>query len=140
MQPTIIQGSSFQDERGQLRFVNDFLMNEVKRMYIIEHPSTSVIRAWQAHQKEQKWFFVLEGSFEVKLVQPDNWEIPDKKLPVQSLKLEASNNEVLHIPAGYANGLRALEENSKLLIFSDQDLKEASADNFKFNKDYWNCW
>lgn len=140
MQPTIIQGGSFQDERGGLRFINDFLMDQVKRMYIIEHPSTVVIRAWQAHQKEQKWFFVLEGSFEIKIVQPDNWQVPNKNLPVQSFTMQASSNEVLHIPGGYANGLRALAENSKLLVFSDFDLIEAATDNFKFDKDYWDCW
>lgn len=137
---SLIKGGTFQDERGTMRFANDFLMDLVKRMYIIEPRDTTVIRAWQAHKEEQKWFFVLEGSFEVKLVQPDNWELPSKKLPVQSLTLAALSNEVLHIPGGYANGFKALEAGSKLLVFSDTEIKHASEDNYRFDKDYWDCW
>ncbi|MGF7231475.1 WxcM-like domain-containing protein [Arachidicoccus sp.] len=137
---SLIKGGTFQDERGTMRFANDFLMDQVKRMYIIEPRDTTVIRAWQAHKEEQKWFFVLEGSFEVKLVQPDNWELPSKKLPVQSLTLAALSNEVLHIPGGYANGFKALEAGSKLLVFSDTEIKHASEDNYRFDKDYWDCW
>lgn len=137
---SLIKGGTFQDERGTMRFANDFLMDQVKRMYIIEPRDPTVIRAWQAHKEEQKWFFVLEGSFEVKLIQPDNWELPSKKLPVQSLTLAALSNEVLHIPGGYANGFKALEAGSKLLVFSDTEIKHASEDNYRFDKDYWDCW
>lgn len=140
MQPSIIRGGNFSDERGSMRFVNGFDMMQVRRMYIIEHPDTAVVRAWQAHRKEQKWFFVLEGSFEVQVVQPDVWDSPSRALDVQSWKLAAAENKILHIPGGFANGFRALEKNARLLVFSDFDMEQAAADNFRFDKDYWQSW
>jgi len=82
-QPQIIQGNIHEDERGKLFYANEFDLSDVKRYYIIEHPDTKVIRAWQAHKKEQKWFQVISGSFLVAVVQPDNWEKPSEKLEVR---------------------------------------------------------
>jgi hypothetical protein len=48
--PTIIKGGSFSDDRGLMRFVNDFRFDDVKRFYFIKHPDLSVKRAWQGHQ------------------------------------------------------------------------------------------
>lgn len=138
--PAIIQGGDFHDARGTMRFVNGFDMSQIKRMYIIEHPDITIVRAWQAHQREQKWFFVLEGMFHIQTVQPDDWITPSKTLHIQSWSLTASENKILHIPSGFANGFRALERNSKLLIFSDFDMDQAATDNFRFDKDYWNSW
>ena len=140
LQPTVIKGGSFRDMRGNLRFVNGFLMDKVKRMYIIEQLDTVAIRAWQGHKLEQKWFFVLEGAFHIQLVQPDNWESPSKDLFPRSFNMLAENNEVLHVPGGFANGFRATENNSKLLVFSNFNIKQVEMDNYRFEKDYWNCW
>ena len=61
--PGIIQGGQHVDARGKLTFFNDFDMGAVKRFYVIEHPDTETVRAWQAHKTEQKWFHVIAGSF-----------------------------------------------------------------------------
>jgi WxcM-like, C-terminal. len=66
--PVIISGNKHQDERGILSFINDFDMEPVKRFYTIFHHDTTVVRAWQGHQVEQKWFVVLEGAFDIALV------------------------------------------------------------------------
>ena len=42
----------------------------------------------------------------------------------------------MHIPSGYANGFRALEENSKLLIFADYPLGAISDDQVRFDKKF----
>jgi dTDP-4-dehydrorhamnose 3,5-epimerase len=52
--PEIIKGGSYSDNRGEIRFVNDFQFDDVKRFYFIKHPDKSVIRAWQGHQFEKK--------------------------------------------------------------------------------------
>ncbi len=57
----IIEGSSFQDNRGFIRLINDFDLEKVRCMYLIK-PEVNVIRAWQGHKKESKWFYVLSGS------------------------------------------------------------------------------
>ncbi|MCG9881030.1 MAG: hypothetical protein MH472_10575, partial [Bacteroidia bacterium] len=63
----LIEGNIHQDERGGVRFVNDFDMSDVVRMYCIE-PKVGVVRAWQGHKIERKWFYVAKGRFLVKTV------------------------------------------------------------------------
>ena len=140
MIPEIIKGRKHVDERGVLSFVNDFDLKEIKRFYTIEHPDTVVVRAWQAHKAEQKWFFVSAGSFEIRLVQIDDWENPSKQPEVASYILSGDDPRVLHVPAGFANGMRALTEHSKLLIFSDLHKDDSMADNTRFDKNYWGNW
>ena len=70
----IIQGGEHEDKRGLIRYCNGFDLSDVRRFYLIEHTSIDTVRAWQGHQREQKWFFVTEGSFKMVLVQPDNWK------------------------------------------------------------------
>ncbi|MDQ7960979.1 dTDP-4-dehydrorhamnose 3,5-epimerase family protein [Flavobacterium lindanitolerans] len=139
-QPQIIQGNIHEDERGKLFYVNEFDLSEVKRYYIIEHPDILVIRAWQAHKREQKWFQVISGSFVVAVVQPDDWENPSEKLEVREFVLNADENQILHIPGNFANGFKALEKNSKMIVFSDFSLEESSKDNFRFDSKLWFDW
>ena len=137
MLPHKIIGGIHFDKRGKLSFINDFDMSQIKRFYLIEHEETSIIRAWQGHKLEQKWFFVLKGSFLVGVVQPDNWENPSKDLEVKTFILKDTNNEILYIPGGFANGFRALEPGSVLQVFSDLHLSTSVADNFRFNTELW---
>lgn len=58
----VIEGSSFQDNRGIIRFVNEFDLKNIRRMYVIK-PETNVIGAWQGHKIVKKWFYVLSGFF-----------------------------------------------------------------------------
>jgi len=58
----VIEGNIHRDERGVVRFVNDFDMKKVVRMYCIK-PKLGVVRAWQGHKRETKWFYVAKGSF-----------------------------------------------------------------------------
>jgi len=136
----IIQGGSFEDSRGKLIFYNDFDLSEVKRFYLIEHPNIDTVRAWQGHQREQKWFFVVEGAFKIVLVQPDHWENPSKKLVTEEFILKSSEPKVLHVPGNYANGFKALEPKSKIMVFSSFTVEESSSDNFRFDKDLWYDW
>lgn len=138
--PIIIQGNSHKDHRGFISFVNGFDMSQIKRFYITTHTDTSVIRAWQGHQKEQRWFSAIVGSFKVVLVQPDNWDNPSHSLSVEVFELSANETSILHIPAGYIFGFKALEANSKLLIFADASVEESSNDTFKYNADLWYNW
>jgi dTDP-4-dehydrorhamnose 3,5-epimerase-like enzyme len=138
--PNLIQGGSYQDERGKLTFVNDFDLSQVKRYYIIEHTDASVVRAWQGHKKEQKWFQVLSGRFLVSVIQPDNWENPSENIEPETFILTATENKVLHIPGGFANGFKALEPNSRVIVFSDFSLEESVNDNFRFDSQLWFDW
>ena len=138
--PEIIQGGTHIDARGKLTFFNDFNLKEVRRFYVIEHPDTSVVRAWQGHKIEQKWFYVLAGSFKVTLLRPDNWENPADTLPANEYILSAADNQVLHIPGGFVNGFKALEANSRMMVFSDFAINEAGSDDWRFDKKLWKLW
>ena len=74
--PKLTQGGVFSDDRGTLQFVNDFDMTPIKRMYFTTNITTDVVRAWQGHKIEKRWFYCVKGSFKIKLVQIDNWETP----------------------------------------------------------------
>lgn len=136
----LIKGGQHTDERGTVSFVNDFDMSPVKRFYIIEHPDTTIARAWQAHKEERKWFYLVAGSYKVVLVKPDDWEKPSEKLLTQEFILKSGINPVLHIPGGYANGFKALEAHSKLMVFSDFSIEDAGKDDFRFDKTLWYDW
>ena len=138
--PSIIQGGKHSDARGRMSFVNAFSMDAVKRFYVIEPKNTEIIRAWQGHKQEEKWFHVLNGSFAVVLVEIDNWATPSDNLPYEKFVLEADNNQVLHVPKGYANGFIALEADARLLVFSDASLAESADDNYRFDANKWFEW
>ena len=121
-------------------FFNDFDMEAVKRFYVIEHPDIEIVRAWQGHQKEQKWFYVISGSFKVELVKPDNWENPSPDLKPEEYILKAEDNRVLHIPGGRANGFKALEPGSKMMVFSSFTVDESAQDNYRYDKTLWYNW
>ena len=137
----IIEGNLFSDDRGSLSFVNGFSLKSIVRFYEITPKDTSIIRAWQAHKKESKWFYCSQGSFKVNLIKLDSFENPSQELPVFSYELSANNPQVLFIPGGYANGFKALTEDSKLMVFSDFELEGSKLDDFRFETNKWlNNW
>jgi dTDP-4-dehydrorhamnose 3,5-epimerase len=46
MEPKIINGGIAPDDRGSVRFVNDFDFAKVKRFYQVENHRAGFIRAW----------------------------------------------------------------------------------------------
>lgn len=139
-EPYIIKGGRHSDERGTIAFVNDFHFEGVKRFYIINQPDTSVVRAWQGHRYESKYFYCMQGAFLINLVKVDNWLNPSNELPVQSFELSAENSEILYVPPGCANGFKALSENSQLLVLSDKTMEESANDDLRFDRNLWFNW
>lgn len=138
--PTIIKGGSFSDSRGNIRFVNDFMFSDVKRFYFIKHPDTSIIRAWQCHQLEKKYFYTITGSFVIAWVKIDDFENPSDDLIPEYHILSAKNSEILSVPKGYANGLKALEPDSEIMIFSDTTLDDSVKESIRYPADKWIEW
>jgi len=138
--PVIIKGDIFSDERGELLYNNDFDLSSVKRFYVIRHPNKNIIRAWQGHQKEHKYFKCIKGSFVVAWKKIDDFSNPtDNNLPEYNI-LHKDENNILSIPPCYVNGLKALEDNSEIMVFSDHYHNEALDDNFRFDKNLWFDW
>ena len=133
----LIPGGSHTDHRGTIRYVNEFDFACVKRFYAITHPDTGIVRAWQGHRLETKYFFVTTGSFVVSWVEIDDWEAPSAELPVSTTILKADQSGILVVAPGYANGFRALEPNSTMVVFSDRTLKETSNDDYRWVPGYF---
>lgn len=137
MKPKIIQGGNFADHRGSISFVNDFDFSDIERFYIISNSKENPLRAWQGHKLDAKNFYCLSGSFNIHFIKIDNWENPSKNLIIETILVSEFDSKIVHIPAGYANAVESLEENSKLMSFSTLPLTNVSEDDVRYPEDYW---
>lgn len=135
--PILIKGGFFEDLRGRLDFVNDFDLTQIKRFYFTSNKAIKKFRGWQGHKIESKWFFCVQGKFEVEIIKIDNWDKPSKNLIIKKYILDSNNPQVLFIPNGYVNGFSALVEKSKLMILSNYKLLENPNDEIRFKKNKW---
>ncbi|MDP3935329.1 MAG: dTDP-4-dehydrorhamnose 3,5-epimerase family protein [Candidatus Giovannonibacteria bacterium] len=129
----IISGDSYIDERGTLRFVNDFDFKGVKRFYQVENHRAGFIRAWHGHKRENKYMYVASGSVYVGVVDLETEEM-------QKFILSAEKPRILWIPPNTAHGYMNLEENTKIIFFSSSTLEESQKDDLRFPYDKWNIW
>ena len=136
----IIQGEVFTDTRGQISSLNNFHFDGVRRTYIIHHPNVDVVRGWNAHQRERKWFYCTKGKFSVALVKIDNWEHPSENLVPEIFHLSEEDSKIVCVPAGYANCLKAMEPNSIMTVYSDKTMNEAAGDSWRFDTNLWVDW
>lgn len=136
-QLNILQGGISTDHRGQIRFVNDFDMKQVRRFYIIKNNDTQVIRGWRGHRIEKRWIYVISGTFSVDLVKIDNWEESSRELPIERHILKANSQQLLFIPAGYAMSFRAMVIESEMLVYADHGLENAKNDDYTWPTDYF---
>jgi dTDP-4-dehydrorhamnose 3,5-epimerase-like enzyme len=134
---SFIKGGFAEDARGRIRFVNDFDMSQVKRFYIIKNADTDLIRGWRAHRIEQRWFYVLSGSFVIDIVTIDNWEQPTQSLSVEKIHLKDTDNSVFYLSTGYATTIQAASENAELLVFGDYGIEHASEDDYTYPLNYF---
>ncbi|MGO3653850.1 MAG: WxcM-like domain-containing protein [Sphingobacterium sp.] len=132
-----ITGGIARDHRGEIRFVNDFDMTEVERFYIIKNSDIGVIRGWRAHRLEQRWFYVLSGTFAVDLVKIDDWKSASRDLPVEKRILKMGEQKVLHVPTGYGTAFQALEADSELLVFADCGIEHAANDDYTWPTNFF---
>jgi hypothetical protein len=131
LRPKLIFGGCHKDERGIVKFNNDFNMSFIKRMYTIENNTSNSIRGWQGHKIEQRWFIASRGSFQIDVKPIIAFENENSSQEILSFKLLSNSLDVLHIPAGLVTCIRSLEKNAQLLAFSDFELGEVK-DEWRF--------
>jgi hypothetical protein len=136
MNPKVILGNCHSDPRGSLFYNNDFDATAIKRVYVIENQDTDFVRAWQGHKIEQRWFAVMQGSFEIRLLAIDDWELPSKDLVPFVFVINAEKLDVIYVPGGYVNSIQSLEKGSKLLVMSDYLMGEVN-DEYRYKVDYF---
>lgn len=134
-----IHGATFSDDRGKIKFFNTFHMKEIQRCYEISPRDTHVIRAWQGHRKEKKWFYCTAGSFIINLVKL-NTSVPTPTIGApERFELKESIPLILEVDGGHASGFKATQENSKLLVFSNCTLEQSKQDDIRFPVDHWHA-
>jgi dTDP-4-dehydrorhamnose 3,5-epimerase len=136
-EPTVIPGGIAVDDRGQVTFTNGLSFEKIRRFYLIENFSTAVVRGFHGHLREEKFVFVVAGSAILAAVRIDDPARPNREAKTYRFVLSDRQPRVLHIPAGYANGFRALEPRTRILFFSTATLEETSKDDYRFPHDYW---
>ena len=134
--PTIIQGGIGVDDRGSVRYVNDFNFEGVKRFYQVENHRRGFIRAWHGHHKEGKYVYVAKGSALVGAVQINI--VPDAQ--PQKFILSDKQPKILWVPPGYANGFMTLEKNTAVIFFTTSTIEETKNDDIRYPYDTWNIW
>lgn len=137
---SFIEGERFTDARGSLHCVNDFSFNSICRFYQIRHSDTAVIRAWQGHKIEHKYFYVPEGSFVIAWVEVDDFYNPSPGLLAKYAILSADKPGILSVPPGFANGIKALAPGSLLTVYSNIDLVQSEQDRWAYDSSLWIDW
>jgi dTDP-4-dehydrorhamnose 3,5-epimerase-like enzyme len=135
--PTILKGGLAVDDRGQVSFVNGFSLANIQRFYMVENFSTKVVRAFHGHLKEGKFVLVVSGAAIVAAVQFDDPVKPNRDAKPHRFVLSDRQPQILHVPAGYANGFRPLEPKTKILFFSTATLEDSAKDDYRFSYDHW---
>ena len=133
MDTKVLNGGIAVDDRGSVRFVNDFNFQGVKRFYEVENHRSGFIRAWHGHKKEGKYVYVSSGSALIGIVNMETEE-------VSKFVLSDKSPKVLWIPPGNFNGFKSLEENTKILFFSTSTLEESLGDDIREEHNKWNIW
>ena len=135
MSAKVITGDIFTDDRGKLRFINDFDFSKVKRFYQVENHRQGFIRAWHGHKYEGKYVYVARGSALVGLVPLGN-----SKIEPQKFVLSSEKPQVLWVPPNHANGFMNLESGTIIMFFSTSSVEESKGDDIRFPYDKWNIW
>lgn len=133
MSTKVLNGGISVDDRGSVRFVNEFDFTNVKRFYQIENHRNGFIRAWHGHKKEGKYVYVSSGSALIGVVNMETEEI-------SKFILSDKTPKILWIPPGNYNGFKSLEENTKIIFFSTTSLEESLGDDIREEHDKWNIW
>ena len=134
---TLIQGEVFTDHRGRITSLNAFRFPGVERVYFIHHSNADVVRGWHGHQFERKWFYCVKGSFRMGFVRPDNWEHPSADLEPEFFELDEHNSQIICVPPGYANCLKADQPGSMLMVLSGATYPECLADSWRYPTSMW---
>ena len=133
----VINGNLFVDDRGVLRFVNDFNFDKVKRFYQVQNHERGFIRAWHGHKIEEKYVYVSNGTAWIGVIDMTTFE-------THMFILSDKSPKILFIPAGNYNGFQTLEENTSVMFFSTLTIEESKGDDYRrnyeafpiFNKQY----
>ena len=130
MNPVFIQGGSYIDVRGAMRFCNDFDMSAVKRFYTVSNSVECPVRGWIGHKRETKWFFPIKGTTII-VVEGFNHEMHEShEKSVDEFELNANDPKVLKVPPGNWFCIQQSGD-AEVMVFSDCKVGEFDGDDFR---------
>lgn len=110
----MVNGNKFKDDRGILMYNNKIDISEVKRFYTIQNQDINIVRGWQGHTIERRWFSVMKGSFSISVLKIG--KINTEKV---EYKLNDDGLNCLLVPPGYMTSIQDTTGGSILLVMSD---------------------
>jgi dTDP-4-dehydrorhamnose 3,5-epimerase len=139
----IFNGSTAIDDRGTVKFINDFKFDGVKRFYQVENHRRGFVRAFHGHKLEGKYVYVVKGAALIGVCEMDNdgdlSSIPELKLP-QKFVLCEEVPKILWIPPRHANGFMSLRDNTIVQFFSTSTLEESKNDDIRYPYNIYDIW
>ncbi len=138
--PKVIRGGLAADDRGVLRFVNDFnpQQAEIKRFYQVQNHQAGFIRAWHGHMKGSKFVYCPQGAALVLATQIPAIGLPGEDIDdeyVSRTILSAAAPGILIIPPSYYNGFKTLTDDTILLFFTNTTMEEDKTDDLRLDWD-----
>jgi dTDP-4-dehydrorhamnose 3,5-epimerase len=130
----IISGSVSVDNRGFIRYVNEFSFDNVKRFYQVGNHNINFVRGWYGHDKEDLHVYVPRGTANFGVVDMSDEE--QKRTYV----LSEQRPRILHIPPGYWRAFKMLEQYTCVIFFSNLTLKESQHGLKRKQWNEWNVW
>ncbi|HEY8601364.1 MAG TPA: WxcM-like domain-containing protein [Thermomicrobiales bacterium] len=140
MEPYLVHGDVAVDDRGQVSFVNGFDVGQARRFFIVSNHQPGFVRAWHGHRRTATYVSAISGAAIVAAVAIDDWERPSRGAPVHRFVLSERKPTMLVIPPGYANGIKTLQADTRLLVFKSLGLEESADDNYRFDARHWDPW
>ena len=148
----IIRGNISIDDRGFVRFVNDFTFKDIKRFYQVSNHEKGFIRAWHGHKIEGKYAYVARGTaqfgvismdglneMEAKSIRIDPYTLMSQNVAVtlnhspvaRTFILSDKDPSILYIAPGNYNGFQTLGEDTIVIFFSTLTLEESRDDDYR---------
>jgi dTDP-4-dehydrorhamnose 3,5-epimerase len=145
MEPKTIQGNLFTDDRGTIRFINDFdpYTSGIRRIYHVQDHQVNYIRAFHGHLRENKYVYVAKGTALIaaaKLEYDENIKGYCLSQTANKFVLSDTTPKILFIPKGYANGFKTLEQGTIITFYSTSTLEESKGDDIRFDYNTLDIW
>ncbi len=130
--PHAVQLEVFGDDRGIfVPFLQEEFASQIKRIYYVYNYGKGVVRGFHFHQKEWKYFTIVNGAAKFVALNPEKSE------ETFSFVSSSRKPQCIVIPPGFANGWISLEENTILVCGSTATIDESIADDKRFDPYTW---
>lgn len=132
----VIEGKIAVDDRGTVKFINDFNFKGVKRFYQVENHNRNMVRAWHCHNYEGKYVYVVKGAVLIGTIK----DFENKNSVPQKFILCEELPKILWIPPKHGNGFMTLRNDTIIQFFSTATLEESMDDDIRLPFDKWWIW